>query len=164
MTAAQKTAKAKFKQAIAYRQKTGVSLKEAFAHVYGKKVGAAPKKKAAKKKQQASNKSGSLDFQPMYARNDFQEEAAPVKLRTIQFENAFGKMKAKVEYVVEHETAFMLVFSDADSMVFEPKTGESLAFYSIDNTRHDVYYPGVTFDSPDSGKKYMILFKLPEEN
>ena len=58
MTAAQKTAKAKFKQAIAYRQKTGVSLKEAFAHIYGKKVGAvkkkvakksAPKKKAAKK-------------------------------------------------------------------------------------------------------------------
>ena len=55
MTAAQKTAKAKFKQAIAYRQKTGVSLKEAFAHIYGRKVGAvkkkaAPKKKAAKKK------------------------------------------------------------------------------------------------------------------
>jgi hypothetical protein len=54
MTAAQKTAKAKFKQAIAYRQKTGVSLKDAFAHIYGKKVGAvkkkaAPKKKAAKK-------------------------------------------------------------------------------------------------------------------
>jgi len=54
MTAAQKTAKAKFKQAIAYRQKTGVTLKEAFAHIYGKKVGAvkkkaAPKKKAAKK-------------------------------------------------------------------------------------------------------------------
>ena len=54
MTAAQKTAKAKFKQAIAYRQKTGVSLKEAFAHIYGRKVGAvkkkaAPKKKAAKK-------------------------------------------------------------------------------------------------------------------
>ena len=39
MTAAQKTAKLKFKQAIAYRQKTGVSLKEAFAHIYGKKVG-----------------------------------------------------------------------------------------------------------------------------
>jgi len=44
MTAAQKTAKAKFKQAIAYRQKTGVSLKEAFAHIYGKKVGAVKKK------------------------------------------------------------------------------------------------------------------------
>lgn len=53
MTQAQKTAKAKFKQAIAYRQKTGVSLKEAFAHVYGKKVGAvkkAPVKKAKTKK------------------------------------------------------------------------------------------------------------------
>jgi len=54
MTAEQKTAKAKIKQSIAYRQKTGVSLKEAFAHIYGKKVGAvkkkaAPKKKAAKK-------------------------------------------------------------------------------------------------------------------
>jgi hypothetical protein len=51
MTQAQKTAKAKFKQAIAYRQKTGVSLKEAFAHIYGKKkVGAVKKKSASKKK------------------------------------------------------------------------------------------------------------------
>jgi len=50
MTAAQKTAKAKFKQAIAYRQKTGVSLKEAFAHIYGRKVGAVKKKAAPKKK------------------------------------------------------------------------------------------------------------------
>lgn len=49
MTAAQKAAKANFKKAIEYRKKTGVSLKEAFAHVYDKKVGAAPKKKAAKK-------------------------------------------------------------------------------------------------------------------
>ena len=48
MTQAQKTAKAKFKQAIAYRQKTGVSLKEAFAHIYGRKVGAV--KKSTKKK------------------------------------------------------------------------------------------------------------------
>lgn len=45
MTAAQKTAKAKFKQAIEYRQKTGVSLKEAFAHIYGKKKTAAVKKR-----------------------------------------------------------------------------------------------------------------------
>jgi hypothetical protein len=51
MTQAQKTAKAKFKQAIAYRQKTGVSLKEAFAHIYGKKkVGAVKKKSAPKNK------------------------------------------------------------------------------------------------------------------
>ena len=46
MTAAQKIAKEKFKKAIAYRQKTGVSLKEAFAHIYGKKT---VKKKAVKK-------------------------------------------------------------------------------------------------------------------
>jgi|688.fasta_scaffold459551_1 hypothetical protein len=43
MTQAQKTAKANFKKAIEYRKKTGVSLKEAFAHVYGKKVGAVKK-------------------------------------------------------------------------------------------------------------------------
>jgi len=54
MTAAQKKAKDNFKKAIAYRKKTGCDLKAAFAHVYGKKVGAvkkkaAPKKKAAKK-------------------------------------------------------------------------------------------------------------------
>jgi hypothetical protein len=50
MTQAQKLAKAKFKQAIAYRTKTGVSLKEAFAHIYGKKkVVKKTAKKVAKK-------------------------------------------------------------------------------------------------------------------
>ena len=50
MTQAQKIAKAKFKQAIEYRKKTGVSLKEAFAHIYGKKKVGVVKKKIAKKK------------------------------------------------------------------------------------------------------------------
>ena len=50
MTAAQKAAKEKFTKAIAYRTKTGVTLKEAFAHVYGKKVGAVKKKATPKKK------------------------------------------------------------------------------------------------------------------
>lgn len=61
MTQAQKVAKDKFKKAIEYRKKTGVSLKEAFAHIYGKKVGdvkkkAAPKKKAVAKKVTGSHK------------------------------------------------------------------------------------------------------------
>jgi len=38
MTTAQKHAQANFKKAIAYRKKTGCSLKEAFAHVKGHKV------------------------------------------------------------------------------------------------------------------------------
>jgi len=60
MTAAQKIAKEKFKKAIAYRQKTGVSLKEAFAHIYGKKT---VKKKAAKKviRKKAAKKIGKID-------------------------------------------------------------------------------------------------------
>jgi hypothetical protein len=57
MTQAQKIAKAKFKQAIAYRKKTGVSLKEAFAHTYGKK--SVTKKKAVKKA--AKKKIGKVD-------------------------------------------------------------------------------------------------------
>jgi len=60
MTQAQKTAKAKFKQAIAYRTKTGVSLKEAFAHIYGKKkVGII--KKTTKKKVIRKKISGAKD-------------------------------------------------------------------------------------------------------
>lgn len=38
MSAAQKQAQANFKKAIAYRKKTGCSLKEAFAHVKKNKV------------------------------------------------------------------------------------------------------------------------------
>jgi hypothetical protein len=56
MTQAQKVAKDKFKKAIEYRKKTGVSLKEAFAHIYGKKVGAVKKKAAPKKKADAKAK------------------------------------------------------------------------------------------------------------
>ena len=99
------------------------------------------------------------------------EEPAPVYMppeppkakpeKTIQFENDFGKMKAKVLASIEHSQAFMLVFKNEDSMVFEPKTGESLKFYNVDREVYDVYYPGVTFDSPDSEEKFMILFKIP---
>lgn len=56
MTQAQKVAKDKFKKAIEYRKKTGVSLKEAFAHIYGKKVGAVKKKAALKKKAEPKKK------------------------------------------------------------------------------------------------------------
>jgi hypothetical protein len=82
----------------------------------------------------------------------------------VQFENDFGKIKSKVENIVEHELAFMLVYSDEDAMVFEPKVGELLAIHTPDKQRIEVYYPGVTFDSPDNTKKFMILFKVPAEN
>jgi len=68
MTAAQKKAKDNFKKAIAYRKKTGCTLKQAFAHVYGKKsVGsvkkkAAPKKKLAKKKAAPKKKAAARNY------------------------------------------------------------------------------------------------------
>lgn len=49
MTAAQKKAQDNFKKAIAYRKKTGCTLKQAFAHVKGGKVGAVKNKIASKK-------------------------------------------------------------------------------------------------------------------
>ena len=94
-------------------------------------------------------------------------EEAPtpiVKLVTVQFENAFGKIKAKVMSLIEHDLAFMLVFENEDSMVFEPKIGEQLALHTQDKRRYDVYYPGVTFDSSNNSNKFMILFKVPEED
>jgi len=61
MTQAQKTAKAKFKQAIAYRQKTGVSLKEAFSHIYGKKTATKKVAKKAVRKKAAKKRIGKVD-------------------------------------------------------------------------------------------------------
>jgi len=86
----------------------------------------------------------------------------PERLTAVHFENSFGKIKAKVEHVVEHEQAFLLVFTDEDAVVFEPKTGETLVLHIQEqHESHEVYYPGVTFNSPDSAKKLMILFKIP---
>lgn len=92
------------------------------------------------------------------------KKTTEVRLETVQFENSFGKIKAKVEHIVEHEQAFMLVFTDEDAVVFEPKMGETLLLHTPSRYGvSSVYYPGVTFNSPDSSKKLMILFKVQEE-
>lgn len=82
---------------------------------------------------------------------------------TVQFENDFGKIKARLEDLIEHSLAFMLIFKDEDSVVFEPKIGESLMLHTVDSGSHLVYYPGVTFNWPGSSKAIMILFKVPLE-
>jgi hypothetical protein len=121
-------------------------------------------KKRSKKK---TNTGSSSD---MYRSTQPQFNSVPalpvskINLHTLQFENEFGRIKSKVEHIVEHDQAYMLIFSDTDAMVFEPKVGESLLLHLPDKTQVNVYYPGVTFDSPESSKKFMILFKLPEEN
>ncbi|MEI6702597.1 MAG: hypothetical protein WCL71_03555 [Deltaproteobacteria bacterium] len=87
----------------------------------------------------------------------------PVQLKTVQFENSFGRMKAKVEDFAESDLAYMLVFSDEDALVFEPNVGETLTLHTPDRERVSVYYPGVTFSSLNPPKRYMILFKSVEE-
>jgi hypothetical protein len=103
MTQAQKTAKAKFKQAIAYRQKTGVSLKEAFAHIYGKKT--ATKKKAAKKvirKKAAKKKIGALPI-------GFSGNIWGIKFKIVNQYDIYGNVAAIVENI---ETGHRIVTFD----------------------------------------------------
>jgi hypothetical protein len=96
MTAAQTAAKAKFKKAIEYRKKTGVSLKEAFAHVYGKKVGAAPKKKAAKKA--APKKAAKKVVKKKAAPKKVAKKSAPKKVAKKKH-TKYGKVKAHTRRV-----------------------------------------------------------------
>jgi hypothetical protein len=113
MTTAQKTAKDKFKKAIEYRKKTGVSLKEAFAYAYGKKVGAVKKKgapnkkavvkKAAPKKKAAVKKVG---VKKVVAKKVTPVKVAPVKktvkkynsVTTVSGTKYFNDPKAKYNY------------------------------------------------------------------
>jgi len=91
MTQAQKTAKAKFKQAIAYRQKTGVSLKEAFAHIYGRKVGAVKKKAAPKKK--AAKKVVKKKVAKKIAKKVIRKKVAKKKLTRIDYDKRYQAKK-----------------------------------------------------------------------
>lgn len=83
----------------------------------------------------------------------------PRELETVSFENQFGRIRAKVEHVIDHELAFMLIFSHEDEISFEPKVGETLQFSRRSGTSYEVYYPGVIFNWTDGVKKAMILFK-----
>lgn len=139
----------------------------------GKLISSDKNKKQSKKSNKPLSRSSRFQqaTQPNKAYSAETEETYEVEpnpeqksLKTVQFENDFGKIKVKVESIVEHEQAFMLVFENADSMVFEPKTGESLVFYPDNYRTFSVYYPGVTFNWPDNDKMFMILFKMPEEN
>ena len=102
MTAAQKIAKEKFKKAIAYRQKTGVSLKEAFAHIYGKKT---VKKKAAKKvvRKKAAKKVGVIKRKVVH-----KKVAKKKKISETGILNRIHKVKHDVERLDEAQHKHMM--------------------------------------------------------
>lgn len=129
MTAAQKTAKANFKKAIEYRKKTGVSLKEAFAHVYGKKkVGAAPKKKSAKKK--AAPKK--VAKKKVYGT----KKRKPIKEQAIL--NKIHKVKDQVSQLDELQHKHML--SGLKKIVGIPHKAKYYISYTTDNGIKKVEY------------------------
>ncbi len=129
--------------------------------------------KLQKKKGRKTKKINSyipVDVEPTYKIStneniEFVEESVIEKVKPTQvyFENAFGKIRSAVEKVIEHDLAFMLLFSSEDEIVFEPKVSETLDF-TYNKVSYSVYYPGVIFDWTDGVKKAMILFKVPKEN
>jgi hypothetical protein len=129
MTAAQKAAKANFKKAIEYRKKTGVSLKEAFAHVYGKKVGAAPKKKAAKKaapKKAVKKKVGAL----------------PVGFKGSIFDVSF-------KIVNQYD-----IYNDVSAIVEDVENGSTIVVYDGKGNANDKAQQFVSYIERKSRNKY----------
>jgi hypothetical protein len=129
--------------------------------------------KLQKKKGRKTKKINSyipVDVEPTYKIStteniEFVEESVIEKVKPTQvyFENAFGKIRSAVEKVIEHDLAFMLLFSSEDEIVFEPKVSETLDF-TYNKVSYSVYYPGVIFDWTDGVKKAMILFKVPKKD
>lgn len=135
MTAAQKTAKANFKKAIEYRKKTGVSLKEAFAHVYGKKVGAAPKKKATKKA--APKKAAKKVVKKVAPKKVYgTKKRKPIKEQAIL--NKIHKVKDQVSQLDELQHKHML--SGLKKIVGIPHKAKYYISYTTENGIKKVEY------------------------
>jgi DNA repair protein RadC len=105
MSAAQKQAQANFKKAIAYRSKTGCSLKEAFAHVKGNKVTGvkktATKKKAISKKKAVKKSSVKKTHKDTKSHNVNIKVVSGWKKGATYFrEKDEGKVKGKKNYAV----------------------------------------------------------------
>jgi hypothetical protein len=103
MTAAQKKARENFKKAIAYRTKTGCSLKQAFAHVRGNKVATVKKKfksltpekkvDGEKKLKYGKNKVGKVKKAPIKkAAKKTIKKSAIIKKKTLHYA---GRVKSK---------------------------------------------------------------------
>jgi len=103
---------------------------------------------------------------PIDVYEDFEPIEVPLvknRVELVIFENSFGRMRVQVQNILEHDLAFLLIFSDASQVIFEPKVGESLTFTRA-GEKFNVYYPGVIFDWTTGDEKAMILFKIPDEN
>ena len=133
MTAAQKTAQANFKKAIAYRKKTGCSLKQAFAHVKGSKVTGL--EKVVKK----GNKTTVL-----YSKKTTTKKSAPKKKTTqgklFGVKKISGVMPHKAKYYIEYKK------NSIDTIEY------------FDKLPKDLYYAGGYNDIKDKGKAYVTRF------
>ena len=114
MTSAQKTAKANFLKAIEYRKKTGVSLKEAFAKVYGKKTTATKKAAPKKKKIGESNipKAGAALADRIWERrskkfhDEFQMQIGTLMATAKDLGYGYPQARAGIIYIVKEIIEF----------------------------------------------------------
>lgn len=77
----------------------------------------------------------------------------------VYLHNKLGKIKLKVDAVLDSEMAYCLVFRSEDDVIFTPNAGETLQFTDIRGDTSSVYYADTLFNWIDGTKKLMILFK-----
>jgi hypothetical protein len=82
--------------------------------------------------------------------------------KVVYLHNQMGRIKMKVEDVLDSEMAYCLVFSNEDAVIFTPNAGETLNFIDQYGNSHEVYYANTTFSWTDNTKQLMILFKRDE--
>ena len=142
ISAAQKKAKENFKKAIAYRKKTGCSLKEAFAHTYGKKVGAikkaAPKKAAVKKAAPKKNagfvktvKLGTKKEVTYTKKSEVKPKKQPVKISG--FKNVIGALPVGFKGTI-YDIPFKIVnqydiYNDVSAIMEDTRSGNTITVF-----------------------------------
>jgi len=93
MTAAQKKARENFSKAIAYRKKTGCTLKQAFAHVKGGKI------KGLDKVVKKGNKTAVI-----YSKKEAPKKKAAPKKKVLKQSSLFGVDNNKTNFDIMNDT------------------------------------------------------------
>lgn len=92
------------------------------------------------------------------------KEIVEAKLKDVVIHiDGFGKLKMKVEDVLESDMAYAFVFAKEEDIIFTPQAGQTLNITLPDGEMILAYYPDTLFTWIDNKKKIMVLFKQPSE-
>lgn len=133
-----------------------------------KKRGKAPKPLKAAKRNVVARNGDAAPLSPTITQAEVDLEQTTISPITagptiVYLHNKLGKIKMKVEAVLENDMAYCLVFAHEDDVIITPNAGETLTFIDEHGDGHSVYYANTTFNWTDGCKQLMILFKRDEE-